>query len=476
MLWMGDDIHLEAAQRQFAKADVINWKRVTRKRRTVPPAAATFASAGFWQTDEYLRAKDHALKLMQREDHEDSFHSLEREAYFHELVFWAADRVSNLRPDAVIMAEAPHSASQYVLYAVAEAMGVPIFCFVSWPFVPGLVLRRGLSGGFIPLSGEDVRRSDYLDACISEVKRYLDSFSDQEGYGFLPRYMQLQANRENKDSNSQLKKIPQILRKVSLWSKLLVPRRAQAALKRNRLKKEIHKGKVELPKGQYVYFPLHYEPERTTTPDGGIFHDQLRALALLRALVPAGIAIVTKEHPSTFYSFMNGHLGRHPRFYAAIRRMAGVYLLPSEVSSAELLRGSMAVATITGTVAVEGVAMGKHVLAFGNPWYRGCPGIAEYHPNLNWDAFLSAPVPTRDELQDWFLQCLKQYLLPGTVNPSNERYFGDWYQGGLVSDSEVPVIAAALRAVLCASRDAFLVKERNMIEELPLPKLASLCT
>ena len=32
---------------------------------------------------------------------------------------------------------------------------------------------------------------------------------------------------------------------------------------------------------KYVYFALHVEPERTVSPEGGIFHDQIRAIKLL---------------------------------------------------------------------------------------------------------------------------------------------------------------------------------------------------
>lgn len=447
VLWLGDDKHLKAAREHFVEAEVISWTQITRKPRVVPPAATTCASASFWETDNYLRARDHALKLMQREDSTGIFDLLESEAYFHELVFWSVDKVTNLRPDALIMAEAPHSASVYVLYAVAEAMGVPVFCFVTWPLVPGIVLRRGLSGEFVPSPDNVFKRDDYFDACINEVKKYLSSFTDEDGYSFLPRYIQHQANRERKGSRKKIKENPWI-RKISLLSKLLVPKRAKAALKRNRLRQEMRRVDSEQPRGQYVYFPLHYEPERTTTPDGGIYHDQLRALALLRALVPSDVAIVTKEHPSTLYSFLKGHLGRHPRHYAAIRRIAGVYLLPPEASSADLLRGSIAVATVTGTVAIEGLALGKHVLAFGNAWYRGCPGIFQYSPETRWENFLSAQKISREELQEWFGKKIQKYLLPGTVNPSNERYFVDWYRDGLVPDIEVPVITAALRAVL----------------------------
>ena len=51
-----------------------------------------------------------------------------------------------------------------------------------------------------------------------------------------------------------------------------------------------HSIKVDL-NCEYLYFPLHFEPERTPNPDGGFFHDQLVALIMLRKLVPQNIFI-----------------------------------------------------------------------------------------------------------------------------------------------------------------------------------------
>ena len=53
-------------------------------------------------------------------------------------------------------------------------------------------------------------------------------------------------------------------------------------IKRNRrqnLIKEQNRNTVKLNLSKrYVYFALHFEPERTTNPDGGTFHDQFLAI------------------------------------------------------------------------------------------------------------------------------------------------------------------------------------------------------
>ena len=80
-------------------------------------------------------------------------------------------------------------------------------------------------------------------------------------------------------------------------------------------------------KNEYVYFPLHYEPEKTTNPDGGFFHDQFLALVYLRKFIPDSMDIVIKEHPSQFFSNMHGSKGRSPLFYSLIKNIKNVMML-----------------------------------------------------------------------------------------------------------------------------------------------------
>jgi hypothetical protein len=124
----------------------------------------------------------------------------------------------------------------------------------------------------------------------------------------------------------------------------------------------------------YVYFPLHYRPERTSNPDGGVFYDQLIPLAMISDALPDGWALYVKEHPSQFSSMLAGECGRTTAYYDDIARLRNVRLIAPDVSSRDLLLNAKAAASITGTVVWEAVLNRTPAFYFGFPWYQGCPG------------------------------------------------------------------------------------------------------
>lgn len=448
VVWLGDDRLIREAVQLFPDAHVLSLRQLTRGKRAVPKHSKTAASGKMWADPSWTIARNHILKLMDRDDKDGRLSALEREAWLHQLVTWSAALIEETRAEVLVMAESPHSTPMYVLYAVAKAMGLQVLSFLSWPLLPGLGLRHGLDGHLLALpkklASASKARSSFLELGRKEIDRYLALF-ETEGYKFVPRYMQIQANVVT--GGRDLKARP-ALRKFASWVQLLLPRHQRAFFRRLKLESALTAKSTTVPKGRFVYFPLHYEPERTTTPDGGYFSDQFRTISLLRHLLPPDVALVVKEHPSTFNPFMRGDVGRHPRHYAALSALKGVYLLPHTHSSADLLRACEGVATITGTVALEASALGKPSVVFGNPWFVGCPNTVPYCNDFAWDDIVANPVQSRESLRDWLIEQLEACILPGTVNPSNERYFAKWYQEGTFQHAELDALTSMLKEVI----------------------------
>ncbi len=118
-----------------------------------------------------------------------------------------------------------------------------------------------------------------------------------------------------------------------------------------------------------IYVPLHYQPECTTSPQGGYFVFQQLMIRLLSFCSRGRFEIAIKEHPMQMVN------GRSPGFYEELSRLPDVKLVPKNISSAELIRRCCAVATVTGTAGWEALFQNKIVLLFGNIFFQYAPGV-----------------------------------------------------------------------------------------------------
>ena len=125
---------------------------------------------------------------------------------------------------------------------------------------------------------------------------------------------------------------------------------------------------------RYIYFPLHYQPELTTSPQGGIYSHQFLVANLLSCYVPDGWKIYIKEHPLQF-SEREAVRARDRYHYQHLQKLDSVKLINMSADQVGLIDNAEAVATITGTSGWEAVVRGTPAIVFGNAWYRRCGGV-----------------------------------------------------------------------------------------------------
>ncbi|MGH8491023.1 MAG: hypothetical protein ACREXS_19695 [Gammaproteobacteria bacterium] len=172
----------------------------------------------------------------------------------------------------------------------------------------------------------------------------------------------------------------------------------------------------------YVYVPMHYQPERTTCPDGGIYNDQSLMVNLLSHALPEGWWLYVKEHPTQFSYAGNGEQSRNEYFYQDLHSLPNMRFIRLETPTLELTDNARAVATVTGMAGWEAVCRGKPALVFGNAWYRLCRGVYPIRTADDCrDALLAikngVTVKSRDV--EAFVAALEHISASGYVNPSN---------------------------------------------------------
>ena len=83
-------------------------------------------------------------------------------------------------------------------------------------------------------------------------------------------------------------------------------------------------------------------------------------------------------------------------------------LVDTKYDSLELIKNSLFIATITGSVAIEASILGKKSLAFGKPWYMGCPNTFIWDGDITYNQLIHSPLEPISNVFD-FLKNLKVY-------------------------------------------------------------------
>ena len=124
------------------------------------------------------------------------------------------------------------------------------------------------------------------------------------------------------------------------------------------LNKLVNTNLKELENINFLYYPLHVEPEvalQTMSPE---FYFQHSIIASISSNLPAGYKLVVKE------AF--GAIGRRPpSFYKQIKDLKNVLIADPSEAGIEYAKKSNITITITGTAGFEAAVNGKPVITFG---------------------------------------------------------------------------------------------------------------
>jgi len=121
----------------------------------------------------------------------------------------------------------------------------------------------------------------------------------------------------------------------------------------------------------FVYYPLHYEPERITLTAGHFYTDQLFLIKNIAKSLPPGYKLYVKEHPA-----MKTLGWRNVSYYKQIMDIPNAKILNTNIKHDEIIKRCSLVITIAGTGGIEAAFYEKPAIFFGD---IGLPKIPAFH-------------------------------------------------------------------------------------------------
>lgn len=169
----------------------------------------------------------------------------------------------------------------------------------------------------------------------------------------------------------------------------------------------------------YIYVPLQYQPEHSTTPLADAFTDQVLILQMISKFLPEDIKLYIKEYP------IQTSLCRSKKYYQDMLKVKNVVFVRKDVSSFDLINNSLAVATATGTPGWEALFREKPVLMFGSYIYQFADGVFKVKTNEDCKKALEEIIhkhvkPTLKQTRI-FLKALEDVSTPAVVDPEYLR-------------------------------------------------------
>ncbi len=297
--------------------------------------------------------------------------------YHYYLQYWLGV-MDKLKPDAIIFTAPPHTGFDFVIYNIAKFLKIKTILFLYTMISDRHLLVNEYTIGSQSLRKEieNNRSKEYkVDDLSPDVRDYylnqIDKASDS-----TPRELKVAKNK-NSGFNLLLIKLKLIAKSIldfSIFNKvfLFIIKKIGPNFKKEYLKWQ---NQIDYNK-KFIYVPLHYQPECSTAPMGGVFVDQILMIKILAAAVPDDWQIYVKEHPYQWLiQGINYTNARYSGYFEAIAKIKKVKLVSAKTVSIELIEKSQAVVIVAGTAGWEAVMRQKPVLIFGYPWYRDAPGV-----------------------------------------------------------------------------------------------------
>jgi len=161
----------------------------------------------------------------------------------------------------------------------------------------------------------------------------------------------------------------------------------------------------------YFLFPLHFQPEASTSVLATYFYDQVNTIKNIAFSLPFPYKLYVKEHPTAIGT-------RSGNFYKELKKIPNVVLISPYENVEKLIKKSHGVITLTGTIGMEAAFVGKPVYILGNVFYS-------YHP-------LCRKIDNFDKLRERIKQDLTEDIGFDNLEEINVRFIVSYFRNTIL--------------------------------------------
>jgi hypothetical protein len=272
---------------------------------------------------------------------------VEQECKFYEKI------LDEIKPDFLIIKMTDWHHNQ-LLYDLCKAKGIKILMTIPTRF------------GFRCIISEQVDKMDAIERKekyqIEHLENYLQSFNSFK-----------QATRFTDDyQRFNLHKVKSTLEFfLNLSNTNYQKRFSNKGRTRLKILKKYLSFSLKLKIRQsFIFFPLHYEPERTLSTDAPYFTNQLETITNIAKSLPINFRLYVKEHP-----VMKTMGWRSISYYKKILELPNVKLIHPSLKPVLLYKKCALVITITGTAGLEAAIYKKPTIVLSNVIYSEIPSV-----------------------------------------------------------------------------------------------------
>ncbi len=401
---------------------------------------------------DFLKFKEQAIKMMDRVDLFWWFRNIDRNDLFYSILFHLFDLIKTKKPDFILMSWTPHVTASFIMYGLCKFLSIPGYSFVWSSILPCVYLLNGIDGKFIDKPKSLVFSHWITEKFNQDIQKFINKFQGQDFE--LPTDIRRQYDFDKVSLVNFAKKLSKNISlifykkveyfgfssyKNSIWifEKIIFFFMKSKIIQANidSLKK-YESNDFSILEKKYVYFPLHYEPERTTNPDGWNYYDQIKALLALRKMLPIDIPIYVKEHYSQFTQLGQWYRWKGRFFYVAISKIENLHIINMSTPSVKLIKNALFTVSITWTTILESICFEVPTVIMWNAWFENFTWVTRFTPKLSVDEVISNK-GSRETCGEDIKKLVINHWIFGTIGSLDETFYPRYYNEENIKNREL---------------------------------------